>query len=68
MSRDAEIIVFLKEAKWDQADRVPVPGDASTRRYERLALDGQIAVLMDAPKGAETPSEPEGASVADVML
>jgi len=65
MSRDAEIIVFLKEAKWDQADRVPVPGDASTRRYERLALDGQKAVLMDAPKGAETPSEPEGASVAD---
>ena len=65
MSRDAEIIVFLKEAKWDQADRVPVPGDASTRRYERLALDGQKAVLMDAPKGAETPSEPEGASVKD---
>lgn len=65
MSRDAEIKVFLKEAKWDKADRVPVPGDASTRRYERLTLDGQKAVLMDAPKGAETPSEPEGASVED---
>ena len=65
MSRDAEIKVFLKEAKWDKAERAPVPGDASTRRYERLTLDGQKAVLMDAPKGAETPSEPEGASVKD---
>jgi aminoglycoside/choline kinase family phosphotransferase len=42
-----------------------VPGDASTRRYERLTLDTQKAVLMDAPKGAETPSEPEGATPAD---
>ena len=65
MSRDAEIKVFLKEAKWDKAERAPVPGDASTRRYERLTLDGQKAVLMDAPKGTEAPSEPEGASVED---
>lgn len=65
MSREAEIKAFLKQAAWDKAERVPVPGDASTRRYERLSLDGEIAVLMDAPKGAEGPSEPEGASVAD---
>jgi len=65
MNRDTEIKAFLKEAQWDQAKRVPVPGDASTRRYERLTLDGQKAVLMDAPKGAEAPSEPEGASVED---
>ena len=65
MSRDAEIKVFLKDTEWDKAERAPVPGDASTRRYERLTLDGQKAVLMDAPKGAEAPSEPEGASVAD---
>lgn len=65
MSREDEILSFLKEASWDKAERNPVPGDASTRRYERLNLDGKIAVLMDAPKGAEAPSEPEGASVAD---
>jgi len=67
MSRDADIKAFLKQAKWDQAKRVAVPGDASTRRYERLTLDGQKAVLMDAPKGAEAPSEPDGASVEDRM-
>jgi len=65
MSRDAEIKAFLKQAGWDQAKRVAVPGDASTRRYERLTLEGQKAVLMDAPKGAEAPSEPKGASVED---
>jgi len=65
MSRENEIITFLKEAKWNKAERVAVPGDASTRRYERLNMDGAIAVLMDAPKGAEAPSEPEGASIAD---
>lgn len=65
MSRGNEIQAFLKQAQWDAAERVAVPGDASTRRYERLTLDGQKAVLMDAPKGAEAPSEPEGASVED---
>jgi len=65
MNRDVEIKAFLKQAKWDKAERVAVPGDASTRRYERLTLGSHKAVLMDAPKGAEAPSEPEGASVAD---
>lgn len=65
MSRDAEINAFLKQAKWDDAERVAVPGDASTRRYERLTLRDQKAVLMDAPKGAEAPSEPEGATVQE---
>ncbi|MEP3888819.1 MAG: phosphotransferase [Hellea sp.] len=65
MSRETEIIEFLKDANWHEAARSPVSGDASTRRYERLNLNGKIAVLMDAPKGMEAPSEPEGASVAD---
>ncbi len=62
-SREADIQSFLKAAKWGAATRDPVPGDASSRRYERLSMDGQKAVLMDAPKGVETPSEPEGASI-----
>ena len=65
MSREDDIQAFLKRANWQEADRAPVPGDASTRRYERLTLDSQKAVLMDAPKGAETPSEPDGATPAD---
>jgi len=65
MSRDVDIENFLKQVGWDKADRKAVPGDASTRRYERLSLGTKIAILMDAPKGAEAPSEPEGASVSD---
>ncbi|WP_418152331.1 aminoglycoside phosphotransferase family protein [Litorimonas sp. RW-G-Af-16] len=63
--REAQIEAFLAQAGWAKASRTPVPGDASTRRYERLTLNGTAAVLMDAPKGAEAPSEPEGASIED---
>ena len=62
-SRETDIQSFLKAAKWGAAKRDSVPGDASSRRYERLSMGTQKAVLMDAPKGAETPSEPDGASV-----
>lgn len=65
MEREAEIKAFLNAAKWGAATRTPVPGDASTRRYERLSLGDKRAILMDAPKGVETPSEPEGASVEE---
>jgi len=63
--RETDIQAFLKSAKWDEAIRTPVPGDASSRRYERLILGEKRAVLMDAPKGAEMPSEPDGASVEE---
>ncbi len=63
--RETEITRFLKQAGWAKAERSPVPGDASTRRYERLVLNGKHAVLMDAPKGEESPAEPEGASIED---
>jgi len=61
--REAQIRAFLRDVEWHKATRTPVQGDASTRRYERLILGGEKAVLMDAPKGAEMPSEPEGASI-----
>lgn len=65
MTRAQQIDQFLQDAGWKIAERQPVPGDASTRRYVRLTMDGKAAVLMDAPKGAESPSEPDGASVED---
>lgn len=41
---------FLSTAGWDGADRAPLAGDASARRYVRLtACDGDRAVLMIAP-------------------
>jgi N-acetylmuramate 1-kinase len=47
--RAAEIAAFLAAAGWRHAERRPLAGDASFRRYERLTLEGKRAVLMDAP-------------------
>ncbi len=54
--RAEAIDAFLKSAGWGQAARAPLPGDASTRRYVRLKLDGKSAMLMDQPQAAETPA------------
>ncbi|SIS58176.1 aminoglycoside phosphotransferase family protein [Phaeovulum vinaykumarii] len=51
MSRAATIAAFLAKAGWGGARRSPLAGDASARRYERLDLAGQRAVLMDVPPG-----------------
>ncbi|MFI5019469.1 MAG: hypothetical protein ACHQHK_16100, partial [Dongiales bacterium] len=40
---------FLAAAGWGAAQRRPITGDASFRRYERLTRQGESAVLMDAP-------------------
>ena len=62
--REEQIKDFLAKAGWGQAEVKAIPGDASTRRYARLKLGEARAILMDAPKGEELPSEPEGASLA----
>ncbi|MTJ84157.1 MAG: phosphotransferase [Telmatospirillum sp.] len=52
--REERIRRFLAEAGWDRADRGPLAGDASFRRYDRLRFDdGRRAVLMDAPPPEE---------------
>lgn len=51
--RDPLINSFLAGNGWDGADRNPLPGDASFRRYERLALGERQAMLMDAPPPQE---------------
>jgi len=51
--RAAVIVAFLAGAGWGHAERRPLAGDASFRRYERLTLDGKRAVLMDAPPPQE---------------
>lgn len=49
--RDALETAFLVTASWDAAQRAPLAGDASNRRYARLtdASAGTTSVLMDAP-------------------
>ena len=47
---------FLKAAGLAEAVRVPLPGDASTRRYERLTpTSGPTLMLMDQAPAAESP-------------
>lgn len=40
---------FLSQAGWAAADRTPLAGDASLRRYVRLSMNGARAIVMDAP-------------------
>ena len=40
----------------------PLPGDASTRSYARVSLNGRKAMLMDQPQSAETPPAPANAT------
>jgi aminoglycoside/choline kinase family phosphotransferase len=51
--RESHIRRFLRRAGWAEAVRQPLAGDASFRRYERLATGPRRAVLMDAPPATE---------------
>ncbi len=55
-AREDAIAGFLSDAGWGSAERHPLPGDASTRRYIRLHLGGRTAMLMDQPRHAESPA------------
>ncbi len=58
MSSDRETVkaAFLANAGLGDVQRVPLPGDASTRHYERLFTPGgDTLMLMDAPPVAESP-------------
>jgi len=58
--REAARAAFLAQAGLAAAARDPLPGDASTRRYERLRTPGGATlILMDAPPSAESvPCDP----------
>jgi aminoglycoside/choline kinase family phosphotransferase len=47
---------FIAAAGWGGAQVSPLPGDASFRRYFRLTLAGQRAMLMHAPPPHEDPA------------
>ncbi|MGE0742769.1 MAG: aminoglycoside phosphotransferase family protein [Hyphomonadaceae bacterium] len=65
MDRSEALERLLAQTGFAGATRTPLAGDASTRRYERLHLDGRRAMLMDAPKSAESAPCPPGATVAE---
>ena len=51
--REAVIAAFLADHGWGGAERRAISGDASFRRYERLAEGQRRAILMDAPPETE---------------
>jgi aminoglycoside/choline kinase family phosphotransferase len=65
LQRSEALARLLEETGFAAAERTPLAGDASTRRYERLALPGRRAILMDAPRSAESAPCPLGATPAE---
>lgn len=51
--RETQIAAFLAACGWGDAQRLPLAGDASFRRYCRLVRDGTSTMLMDAPPPQE---------------
>ena len=51
---------FLDEAGYGEAERRRMQGDASTRIFERLTLDDQTMVLMNAPPHPDGPPVRDG--------
>jgi hypothetical protein len=46
---------FIDAAGFAEAERALLPGDASTRAYERLALAGKTYLLMNSPRRPDGP-------------
>ena len=65
MTREEQMRDFLAASGWGDAVVTPIPGDASTRSYARLALGERKALLMNQPQGAEAPVAPPGASAEE---
>ena len=54
--REHQRLDFLNASGLSQAIRAPLPGDASSRRYERLTMpSGATLMLMDQAPNAESP-------------
>ncbi len=60
VGRIGQIRDFLEEAGFGDVPRRRMEGDASTRIYERLVIDGQTTVLMNAPRRPDGPPVRDG--------
>ena len=58
--RIAQVRGFLEDSGFDQAHRQRLQGDASTRIFERLRLDNQTTILMNAPRRPDGPPVRDG--------
>ncbi len=60
VGRMATVRSFLAESGLSEAQRRPMPGDASTRSYERLALGDRHLILMNWPRRPDGPPVRDG--------
>jgi N-acetylmuramate 1-kinase len=60
LERMTQLRAFLEESGYAQALRWRMEGDASTRIFERLVLDNQAVVLMNAPRRPDGPPVRDG--------
>jgi len=58
--RIEKVRAFLDESGYGEAERRRMQGDASTRIFERLTLDDQTMVLMNAPPHPDGPPVRDG--------
>jgi aminoglycoside/choline kinase family phosphotransferase len=65
LTRSEALTRLLDRTGFANAEHIPLAGDASTRRYERLRAGDRRAVLMDAPLSAESAPCPPGATPAE---
>ncbi len=57
---------FLVGAGWGDAARTLLHGDASTRSYELLSLEGEQAIFMNAPPQPDGPIIRDGRTYSDI--
>jgi N-acetylmuramate 1-kinase len=60
LQRNAGIENFLLKTKWQNAERVFLEGDASSRRYEMLHNNNLQTILMDMPHRPDGPPVKDG--------
>jgi N-acetylmuramate 1-kinase len=60
VERIAQVRSFLEESGYADVPRRRMEGDASTRIYERLVLDGETMVFMNAPRRPDGPPVRDG--------
>jgi N-acetylmuramate 1-kinase len=64
--RITQVRKFLDESGYGEAKRERMQGDASTRIFERLTLDGQTMILMNAPPRPDGPPIRDGKSYSAI--
>jgi tRNA threonylcarbamoyl adenosine modification protein YjeE len=62
VTRLEQLLRFLDDTGYAEAERLRMPGDASTRSYARLVREDGTAILMNAPRRPDGPPIYDGKS------